>query len=191
MKSRWVHPNGASQAATKWSEADQQTAKDRLERDIHQMTPVIYRLFDKLFQHHERQLLQQFWANATSTRSTFTRNLAQMKTAAKEEVYGAANITCDKYTEFEVCPSNVEIEATTCSVGDTDCVANQLQGEIDGIPSNERMQFQKELCIGLIKFKARWKEIGSQELRKTIEQCVKHFRYPKMHLVHHLSESIQ
>jgi hypothetical protein len=52
------------------------------------------------------------------------------------------------------------------------------------------MPLQKELSIRMIEFKAWWKAIGVQELRKTIEQHVIHFRYPKLHLVSHISESI-
>jgi len=78
-----VRLNGARQAATKWSEANLQTAIERLEREIHQMTPVKWKLFDTSFQHHERQLLQQVGTNATGRRSIFTEKLAQIKTAAE------------------------------------------------------------------------------------------------------------
>jgi hypothetical protein len=43
----------------------------------------------------------------------------------------------------------------------------------------------------MIVFEAWWETIGIQVLRKTIEQYVIHFRYPKMHLVSHISESIR
>jgi hypothetical protein len=43
----------------------------------------------------------------------------------------------------------------------------------------------------MIEFEAWWETIGIQVLRKTIEQCVIHFRYPKMHRVSHISESIR
>jgi len=64
--------------ATKWSDADWQRAKERLEREIHQVTPVECKLFDKLFQHHEGQLLQEVWTKATGPRSTFAKKLAEM-----------------------------------------------------------------------------------------------------------------
>jgi len=48
-----------------------------------------------------------------------------------------------------------------------------------------------EFSIRLIKFEAWWETIGIQALRKSIEQRVIHFGYPKMHLVSHISESIR
>jgi hypothetical protein len=47
------------------------------------------------------------------------------------------------------------------------------------------------LSIHLIEIDAWWKAIGVQELRKTIKQRVIHYRYPKMHLGTHISESIR
>jgi hypothetical protein len=117
----------ARQAATKWSEADRDRAIERLEREIHQMTPVKRKLFDKLFQHHQRQLLQEVGTKATGPRSTFAKKLAQMKTAAEEEVYGAVNMTADKREEFQVRLSDAETEATTWSIADTDRIVSQLE----------------------------------------------------------------
>jgi len=77
------------------------------------MTPVKRKLFDKLFQHPERQLLEAVGTKATGPRSIFAKKFAQMKTAAKEEVYGAVNMTADKRVEFQVCLSDAETEATT------------------------------------------------------------------------------
>jgi len=186
-----VRLNRARQAATEWSEADRRRAIERFERDIHQMTPVKCKLFDKLFQHHERQLLQEVGTKATGPRSIFAKKLAQMKTAAEEEVYGAVNMSTDKCVEFQVCLSDAETEATTWSLADIDRIVSQLESEIYGITSNEQMQFNQELSIRLIKFEAWWQAICVQELRKTIQQRVIHFGYPKMHLVSHISESIR
>jgi len=80
-----VRLNRARQPATKWSEGDRQRAIEQLEREIHQMIPVKPKLFDKLFQHHERQLLQEVGTKATGPRSIFAKKLAQMKTAAEED----------------------------------------------------------------------------------------------------------
>ena len=52
------------------------------------------------------------------------------------------------------------------------------------------MRFMKKFSIRLVEFEAWWVAIGVQELRKTIEQLVIHFGYPKMHLVSRISESI-
>jgi len=67
-----------------------------LERQIHQISPVNHKLFNKLFKHHEQQLLQGVGNKATGPRSILAKNLAHMKTAADEEVYGAVNMTADK-----------------------------------------------------------------------------------------------
>jgi hypothetical protein len=56
--------------------------------EIHQVTPAKCKLFDKLFQHHERQLLQEVEPNATGPRSKSAKRLALMKTAAEGEAYG-------------------------------------------------------------------------------------------------------
>ena len=53
------------------------------------------------------------------------------------------------------------------------------------------MQFKKELSIRMIEFEASWKPISVQELWKSIEQRVIHFRYPKRHLVSYISECIR
>jgi len=192
--SKWsqfqVRLNWAQQAATKWSNANRQRAIEQLEPEIHQMTPVKCKLFNKLFPHHEWQLLQEVGTKATGPRSTFTKKIGQMKTAAKEEVYGVGNITADKCVEFQRCLSGAETEATTWSITDTDCIVSQLEIEIYGITSNEHMRFKKKLSICLIEFKAWWWAIGVQELWKPIKQHVIHFFYPKMHLMSHISESI-
>jgi hypothetical protein len=43
-----VHLNRAQQAATTWSDADRQKAIERLEHEMHQVTPAKRKLFDKL-----------------------------------------------------------------------------------------------------------------------------------------------
>jgi len=44
-----VRLNRARQAATIWSDADRQRAIERLEREIHHVTPAKRKLFDELF----------------------------------------------------------------------------------------------------------------------------------------------
>jgi len=155
------------------------------------MTPVKCKLFDKLFQHHERLLFQEVRTKATGPRSTFAKKLAQMKTAAEEEVNGAVNMTADKPVEFQVRLSDAETEATTWSMADTVRIVSQLEREIYGITLNEQMWFKKEFSIHFIKFEAWWQAISVQELWKPIEQHVIHFGYAMMHLVSHISESIR
>jgi len=180
----------ARQAAPKWSEADRERAIKRLEREIHQMTPVKCKVFDILFQHRGRQLLQGVGTKTISPRRTFTRKLAQIKTAAEEQVYGVVNMTPNKNVEFQVHLSDGKTEATTWSIADTDRIWSPLEREINGITLNEQMRFRNELSIRLIKVEARWQVICIQELQKTIEQRVIQFGYPKMYLVSYLSESI-
>jgi len=185
-----VHTNRARQMATQWSDADRQRATEWLEGKIHQMTPVRSNLFYELIPPHERQLLQDVGMKATSPRSTFAEKLAQMKTAAGDEVYRAGNMTPDKRFEFQVRLSDDETEATTWSISDTDCIGYQLEKEIYGITSKEPMRFKKEFFTLFIEFEACYNRIGVQVLRKSIKQCVLHFGYAKMHLVGHISEWI-
>jgi hypothetical protein len=186
-----VRLNRARQAATTWSDVDCQKAIKRLEREIHQVTPAKCKLFDKLFQHHERQLLQEVGTESTGPRSIFSTQLALIKTAAEDEDYGAANMSADKWLQSQIRLSDVETEATTWSLADTELVTIQLEREICGITSNEQMRFKMEFSIRMIQFKAWWKTIRIQGLWITIEQYIIHFGYPKMHCVSHISESVR
>jgi len=49
-----VRLNRAWQAATIWSNADWQSANERMEQEIHQVTAAKHEHLNKLFQHHER-----------------------------------------------------------------------------------------------------------------------------------------
>ena len=68
-----VRLNRARHAATIWSDADRQRAIKRLEREMHQVTPARPKLFDELFQHHERQPLQEVRTKSTGPRSIFAK----------------------------------------------------------------------------------------------------------------------
>jgi len=125
-----------------------------LEREIHQLTPSKHKLFDKLFQCHKRQLLQEVGTKATGPRSKFAKELALKKTAAEHEAYGAANMTAIKRLQFRIHLSDAETEATTWSLADTEHVTNQLEREIYGITSNEQMRFKTEFSICMIEFEA-------------------------------------
>jgi len=180
----------ARQSATTWSDADSQKAYERLEREIHQVTPAKRKLFDRLFQCHERQLLQEVGTKATSPRSKFAKDLVLMETAAEAEAYGAANMTANKQLQFQVFQSDADGDTTTWSLADTERVTNQLEREIYGITSTDQMRFKTEFSICLIEFEARWETIGIEAIRRTIEQRVIHFGYPNMHLLSHISVSI-
>jgi len=186
-----VRLNRAQQAATPSADAHRQKAIQWLECEIQQVTPVKSKLCIKLFQHRELQLLQEVGTKATSPRSIFAKELTLMRTAAKDEAYGAANMTTHKRLHFQIHLSDAETEATTWSSADMERVTNQLEREICGISSNEQKRFRKELSIHLIKFEAWWETVRVQALRKTIEQQVIHVWYPKIHLVSDISESIR
>jgi hypothetical protein len=113
-----------------------------------------------------------------------------MKTAAEEEAYGAVTMTANTCVQFQVCLSNTEIEATTWRIPDTDRVVNQLKREIVGITPKFQILFMKKFSIYLVEFEASRHQIGVQELQTTIERFVISFRYPKMHLVSHILETV-
>jgi hypothetical protein len=114
-----------------------------------------------------------------------------MKTSAAEEVYGAVNIAVNNHVEFQICLSDAETEATTWSIADTDHIVNKLEREIYNITSKDQLQFKKEFLIHLVEFEAWWQAIIIQELWKTIQQRIIHFRYSKLHLVTHISDPVQ
>ena len=181
----------AWQAATTWSDADHQKAIEWLEREIHQVTPAQGKVFDKLFQRHERPLLQDVGTKATGPRSRFTKLLPLMKTAAKVKAWGAANMTADKRLQCQNCLSDAETEAATSSLADTERVTLQLERDIYGITWNEQKRFKKEFSIRMTEFEAWWETIGIQVLQNAIELCVIHSGYPKMHHVSDISDSIR
>jgi len=86
--------------------------------------------FNKLFSHHEQQLLQVVRTKATGLRSTFDKSHPQMKTAAEEEVSGLVNMTTNNRVQFEVRPSDAETNGTIGSIADMNRVESQLQTEI-------------------------------------------------------------
>jgi len=111
-------------------------------------------LFDKPFQHHERQLFHEVGTKATGPGSIFAKKLDQMKTAAEAEEDGAVNMTANKRMQFQVCLSNAEIEGTTWNNADTDHVVDQLNRESYSITSKAQMRFTKEFSIRLVEFEA-------------------------------------
>jgi len=101
-------------------------AIERLKHNVHQITPVKHKIFDKSFQLQKRQLLKQVETKATGPRSTFATKLAHMMTAAKGYIYGAVNMTTDKPVEFQVLLCDAETEATNRRIADTDRIVSQL-----------------------------------------------------------------
>jgi len=149
-----VYLNRAWRAASTWSDANHQKAIERLEHKIHQVISAKSKHFDKLFQHQEQQLLQEDGTKAIGYRSIIAKQLALMKPAAKDEGYGAANMTTDNRLQFELRLSDAETEATTWSMADTEFVTFQLQRGIYGITLNDQKRFKKEFSIPMIVFQA-------------------------------------
>jgi len=149
------------------------------------------KLFNELFQNPERQLLQEVGTKPPGPRSIFAKQLAQMKTEAEEEAYRAVNMTAAKLEQILVSLSEAEIEATTSSIADADGIVNRLARVNYGITSKDQMRFTKEFSIRLVEFEAWWQAISVRELRKIIDLREFHFRYPMMHLVCHILESIR
>jgi hypothetical protein len=83
----------ARQEATTWLDADRQQAIERLQHEIHQVTAAKYKLFNRLFLRHERQLWHEVGTRATSPQSKFPKELALMNSTAEDDAYGAANMT--------------------------------------------------------------------------------------------------
>jgi hypothetical protein len=183
--------NNARHAATTWSDSGRPRAIEQLEREIHQVTPAKHKLFDKLFQLREQQQLQEVETKATGLRSIFGKKLAQMKTVAEDQAYGTVNITADKRVQLQVYLSDAEIETSMGRIADTDRIVNHLDREIYGITSKDQMRFTKQFSICLVEFEGWWQGIGFQEIRKTMEQDVIHYENRMMHLVSHISQSIQ
>jgi hypothetical protein len=77
------------------------------------MTPAKPTLFDKVFQHHEQQLLQEVGTKATGHRSILPKQHALLKAAAEDEASAVAHLTADKRLQFQFCLSNAWTEAMT------------------------------------------------------------------------------
>jgi hypothetical protein len=108
-----VRLSTARQLATTWSDTDRRKAIEQLEPEIPQLTPAKRKVFNKLFQPHERQLFQQVGTKATGPRSNFAKELALQETAAEDEAYRAANMISHKRLQFWRRLSDAETEATT------------------------------------------------------------------------------
>ena len=167
--------NTPRQVATIWSDADQPSAIERLECEIHLVIHAKPKVFNKLFQDQERQLLREVGTTATGPRSTVAKIHAHMTSPADEESNKAVNMNADKRVQCLVRPSDVETEATTWRIADADRVVNQLEREIYGITSKGQIPVKKEFSIRVVDFEAWWQEINIQELQKAIEQRRLHF----------------
>jgi len=78
----------------------------------------------------------------------------------------------------------------TVSITNKDRILNLLERVIYCVTPNEWMLFRKEFSICLIEFNTWWEMFCVQKLQKIIQQCIIHFRYPKRHRVHHMSDFI-
>jgi hypothetical protein len=80
--------NSARKAGTTWSDSNCQKAIEQLKHEIHQVTPAVSKLFDKLFQRNKRQLLQEVGTRATGHRSKLAQQLAPINLAPKTRLTG-------------------------------------------------------------------------------------------------------
>jgi len=158
--------NWARHAATIWLDADWPRVIERLKRKIHQVTPAKCKRFDKSFQHHEQQILQEVRTKATSLRSIFAKTPSQKKTAADDEAYRVVNMSPDRRMQFQVCLSDAEIEFTTCSIADTDPVVNQVERDISRITSMTRCSSQRNSPSASSSVKLGWRQSAFRCFRK-------------------------
>ena len=98
--------------------------------------------------------MQDDETNATGPRTIFTKQLALMKTAAEVEAHRVANMTANKWLQFQNRLSAAETEATTRCLADMEGITIQLERENYGITSNEQKRFKKEFFIRMIEFEA-------------------------------------
>lgn len=124
------------------------------------MTPGKCKVSYQCFPYHQRQLLLEFRTKATSPRSAFVKNLAQLKTAAEESFYGVANTVVNKWVECQICLPNAETGAATWSIANSECIVNLLDRVIDGITLNKPILFKKELAIHLIQLEVSRHVVG-------------------------------
>jgi hypothetical protein len=80
--------NSTRKAGTTCSDANCQKAIEQLKHEIHQVTPAVSTLFDKLFQRNKQQLLQEVGTRATGPRSKLAHQLAQINLAPKTRLTG-------------------------------------------------------------------------------------------------------
>jgi hypothetical protein len=66
----------------------------QLQCEIHQGTLAQGMLYEKLL-HHQHRLWQEVGTKTTDYRCKFTKDLVVMKTATKDETYGAAHMSTD------------------------------------------------------------------------------------------------
>jgi hypothetical protein len=99
-------------------------------------------------------------------------------------------MTADQHVEFQLGQSCSGTQVTTRSIANAKHDVTQLASVIDGISLNKQMLFLGQFSSDLIEFTAWWQAVDLHELKITIEQDIIRFRYPMMHLVSHISESI-
>jgi len=131
------------------------------------------------------------WDYGNWSRKDIHKTFTIMWTVAEDDVLEGANMTTEICVEFQVCRSHAETDSTSWSIPDTASIVHGLEREIYSITLTKQMRFKKVFSICIINCEAKWQAIGIHELRKTIEQCIIPFGYPKIQLVSHMSHSIQ
>jgi len=103
---------------------------------------------------------------ATGPWITFATKLAQMITAAEEEINGAVNVTFDKHVNFQDHLCHVKSEATTWSIVNMDHIV-KLAGEKDLWYHFDRPDAVKKAILHLL-FRV-WHFVAGNWLLKTLE----------------------
>jgi hypothetical protein len=64
--------------------------------------------------------LKEVWTKATGPRSIFPKESALMETDPEDKTYRVANMTANMRLQFQIRLSDVETDATTWSLADTE-----------------------------------------------------------------------
>jgi hypothetical protein len=149
-----VQLNRSQQAATTWLDTDRQKAKERIEREISQVTSATGKIVDKLFAGDGRQLFRGVGTKVSGHRSKISEDRTLMIAAMKDKATGVAIITPNMELQFQICLPVAETEATSWFLADTQQVTNQVERENLGITSNEQTLGKTELSMRLMEFEA-------------------------------------
>jgi len=94
------------------------------------VTPAKCSLFDKLFQYHQQNVLEEVRSKVTGPRSRFPPMLAQTVTDAEKVVYWVVNTSANNNGDHQVLLSKGATEAATCRMPDSDPLCESA-GECD------------------------------------------------------------
>lgn len=100
--------------------------------------------------------------------------------ATRYDANGQAQMTTDKWLKFQMSLSDVETEAMTWSIADTEYGTDQQESGMYEIYLNLQKCIRNTLFICIIKIDTWWETIGIGVLWTMCKQCGEHFGYSKM-----------